>query len=94
MIHAAALLRDLKRLATTIESDIRERLAATPDLDASLDHEWQAARNAGRLAATLHDFKEEAITQAAVHWLLMGVFIRFLEDNGLSDRPWSSAASR
>jgi hypothetical protein len=67
-------------------------LAATPDLDASLDNEWQAARNAGRMAATLHDFKEEAITQAAVHWLLMGVFIRFLEDNGLIDRPWLSAA--
>ncbi len=93
MINAAALLRDLKRLTTTIESDLRERLAATPDLDASLDKEWQAARNAGRMAATLHDFKEEAITQAAVHWLLMGVFIRFLEDNGLIDRPWLSAAS-
>ena len=93
MIDPKALLRDLKRLATTIESDIRERLAATPDLDASLDNEWQAARNAGRMGATLHDFKEEAITQAAVHWLLMGVFIRFLEDNGLIDRPWLSAAS-
>ncbi|MEF8726703.1 MAG: BREX-2 system adenine-specific DNA-methyltransferase PglX [Accumulibacter sp.] len=93
MINAAALLRDLKRLATTIESDLREQLAATPDLAASLDHEWQAARNAGRMAATLHDFREEAITQAAVHWLLMGVFIRFLEDNGLIDRPWLSAAS-
>ncbi|ACV36643.1 BREX-2 system adenine-specific DNA-methyltransferase PglX [Accumulibacter sp.] len=93
MINAAALLRDLKRLTTTIESDLRERLAATPDLDASLDNEWQAARNAGRMAATLHDFKEEAITQAAVHWLLMGVFIRFLEDNSLIDRPWLSAAS-
>ncbi len=42
--------------------------------------------------ATLHDFKEEAITQAAVHWLLMGVFIRFLEDNALVDRPWLTAA--
>ncbi|EXI73736.1 MAG TPA: BREX-2 system adenine-specific DNA-methyltransferase PglX [Candidatus Accumulibacter phosphatis] len=93
MINAAALLRDLKRLTTTIESDLREQLTTTPDLDASLDNEWQAARNVGRMAATLHDFKEEAITQAAVHWLLMGVFIRFLEDNGLIDRPWLSAAS-
>jgi len=93
VINAAALLRDLKRLATTIESDLREQLAATPDLEAALDHEWQAARNAGRMAATLHDFKEEAVTQAAVHWLLMGVFIRFLEDNGLIDRPWLSAAN-
>ena len=93
MINAAALLRDLKRLTTTIESDLREQLATTPELAASLDHEWHAARNAGRMAATLHDFREEAITQAAVHWLLMGVFIRFLEDNDLIDRPWLSAAS-
>lgn len=92
MINAAALLRDLKRLATTIETDIRERLAATPDLDASLDSEWQAAKDAGRTGATLHDFKEEAVTQSAVHWLLMGVFIRFLEDNALIDRPYLTAA--
>lgn len=92
MIHAAALLRDLKRLTTSIEAGIRERIAASPDLDASLNGEWQAARDAGRSGATLHDFKEEAITQAAVHWLLMGVFIRFLEDNGLIDRPCLTAA--
>ncbi len=92
MIDAKALLRDLKRLVTTLEADIRERLAANADLDASLNQEWQAARNAGRTGATLHDFKVEAVTQAAVHWLLMGVFIRFLEDNGLVERPWLTAA--
>ena len=92
MIDAKALLRDLKRLVTTLEADIRERLAANADLDASLNQEWQAAKNAGRSGATLHDFKAEAVTQAAVHWLLMGVFIRFLEDNGLVDRPWLTCA--
>jgi hypothetical protein len=63
VINAAALLRDLKRLSHTLEADIRERIAANPDLDASLNGEWQAARDAGRSGATLHDFKEEAITQ-------------------------------
>lgn len=92
MINAVALLRDLKRLTTTIEADIRERLAVTPDLDASLDSEWLAAKDAARTGATLHDFKEEAVTQAAVHWLLMGVFIRFLEDNALIDRPYLTAS--
>ena len=79
-------------VTTTIEADIRERLAVIPDLDASLNSEWQAAKDAGRSGATLHDFKEEAVTQSAVHWLLMGVFIRFLEDNGLIDRPFLTAA--
>ncbi len=92
MINAPSLLRDLKRLVTTLENDIRDRLAANAELDATLGQEWQLAKNAGRTGATLHDFKEEAVTQAAVHWLLMGVFIRFLEDNGLVDRPWLTAA--
>src|SRR5208283_1696787 len=30
-------------------------------------------------------FADEAITQAAVHWLLACVFVRFLEDNGWLD---------
>jgi hypothetical protein len=92
VINAPALLRDLKRLTATLEADIRDRLAGNAELDATLGQEWQAAKNAGRTGATLHDFKEEAVTQAAVHWLLMGVFIRFLEDNGLVDRPWLTAA--
>lgn len=92
MINAPALLRDLKRLTATLEADIRDRLAGNAELDATLGQEWQAAKNAGRTGTTLHDFKEEAVTQAAVHWLLMGVFIRFLEDNGLVDRPWLTAA--
>lgn len=73
MINAPALLRDLKRLTATLEADLRECLAATPALDAALAAEWQAARDAARTGATLHDFREDALTQAAVHWLLMGV---------------------
>ncbi len=92
MISAPALLKDLKRLTVILEADLRDRIAATPDLDASLSGEWQAAKDASRTAETLHDFKSEAVTQAAAHWLLMGVFVRFLEDNALIERPWLSAA--
>lgn len=92
MIDAAVLLRDLKRLIVTLEVDVRERIAATHDLDTLLTQEWQSAKDAARTSATLHDFKEESITQAAVHWLLMGVFIRFLEDNGLVERPYLTSA--
>jgi hypothetical protein len=28
------------------------------------------------------------LTQAGVHWLLSCVFLRFIEDNELVDRPW------
>jgi hypothetical protein len=33
-------------------------------------------------------FLSDALTQAAVHWVLACVFLRFIEDNGLVDRPW------
>jgi len=95
VINATALLRDLKGqkgLAALLEADIRERIQDQPGLEDSLAAEWQAAKVASRTAQTLHDFKEEAITQAAVHWILMGVFVRFLEDNGLLDKPYLSAA--
>ena len=95
MINAASLLRDLKGqkgLVAVLEADIRERIHTQPALDESLTAEWQAAKDAARTAQTLHDFKEESVTQAAVHWVLMGVFVRFLEDNGLLDRPYLSAA--
>jgi len=92
VINAPALLGDLKRLTTLLEADIRERIQASPGLEESLTAEWQAAREAARTAQTLHDFKEEVVTQAAVHWLLMGVFVRFLEDNGLVDKPYLSGA--
>lgn len=95
MINAANLLPDLKGqrgLVSLLEADIRERIQDLPGLEDSLTTEWQAAKDASRTAQTLHDFQEEAITQAAVHWLLMGVFVRFLEDNGLVDKPYLSAA--
>ena len=95
MINASSLLRDLKGqkgLVAVLEADIRERIHKHSALDESLTAEWQAAKDAARTAQTLHDFKEEAVTQAAVHWILMGVFVRFLEDNGLLDRPYLSAA--
>ena len=65
MISAPALLRDLKRLTATLEADLHGRIAAAPDLDASLSGEWQAAKDASRTAETLHDFKAGAVTQAA-----------------------------
>lgn len=88
MINAPQLLADLKRRLTVLEDDLRERINTLPDLKASLSTEWQAARDANRVAEPFESWCDQAITQAGVHWLLSCVFLRFIEDNTLVDRPW------
>ena len=90
MINAPQLLADLKRRLTLLESDLRERIQALPELKASLQAEWQTARDANRTAETLESWSDQIITQAGVHWLLSCVFLRFIEDNTLVERPWLS----
>src|SRR5262249_60708622 len=90
MIEASRLLKDLKRLLRTLEADVRVRLDDNPEVRAGLEQEWQDARTVGRTARALEDWLDEEITQAAVHWILGVVFLRFIEDNGLVERPWLS----
>jgi hypothetical protein len=86
MIEEVRLRVALQRLLRETEASIRERLADEPTLAAQLHAKHAAAVAAGRTAAGgYHSFEEEAITQAAVHWLLGCVFVRFLEDNGWLD---------
>lgn len=88
MINAPQLLADLKRRLTVLDDDLRQRINDVPDLKASLQAEWQAARDAERTAETFESWADQVITQAGVHWLLSCVFLRFIEDNTLVDRPW------
>ena len=88
MIQATQLLADLTRLLKRLEADLLQRIEDTPELNASLRAEWQAARDAERCAETFETWTDQVITQAGVHWLLSCVFLRFIEDNQLVDRPW------
>ena len=94
MIDAKVLLTDLTRLVKRLEDDLRERALSpgseVPELRGQLQTEWQTARDAERTAETFESWAEQVITQAGVHWLLSCVFLRFIEDNGLVDRPWIS----
>ena len=90
MIHAPQLLADLTRQLKRLEDDLRARIAELPELDAALRAEWQAARDADRCAEPFETWADQIITQAGVHWLLSCVFLRFIEDNQLVDRPWLS----
>lgn len=88
MINAPQLLSDLTRLLKRLEGDLLQRIEELPELKASLQTEWQAARDADRCAETFETWADQVITQAGVHWLLSCVFLRFIEDNQLVDRPW------
>ena len=88
MIDAKQLLVDLTRQLKGLEVDLRQRIAEQPDLDRNLRDEWKAALDAKRCAETFETWADQVITQAGVHWLLSCVFLRFIEDNQLVDRPW------
>lgn len=87
-VNAAELTKALQKLLKDTESAIRERLEDEPALKAQLKERHEAAVRAERTEGSNKGwlaFSEEAITQAAVHWLLGCVFVRFLEDNGWLD---------
>ena len=86
MIDAGRLLGDLKRLRKKLEEDLRCHHAASPER-AAVEAEWREARETKRTADTFETFFGNAIDQSAVHWILALVFLRFLEDNRLLDRP-------
>lgn len=88
MINAPQLLADLTRLLKRLEEDLRQRIAEVPELKTGLQAEWQTARDADRTAETFESWGDQIIAQAGVHWLLSCVFLRFIEDNELVERPW------
>ena len=94
MIDRARLLVDLQRLLKVLAADIRLRLNEQPATAAALDREWQAARDAGRTGEARLDWLAAEIDQAAAHWILACVFVRFLEDNDLIDEPRIAHADR
>jgi hypothetical protein len=89
MVDAKQLLADLKRLRRTLEIDLREQHHASAQRDAA-QTEWREALEAKRTADTFETFWTAALDQAAVHWILGLVFLRFLEDNRLLHRPFLS----
>lgn len=88
MINAPRLLADLTKQLKALEADLRQRIEDLPELKANLEAEWQAAAEAKRTNEPFQSWADQVITQAGVHWLLSCTFLRFVEDNGLVDRPW------
>jgi len=95
MIDEQRLRSGLQKLLKETESAIRDRLEDEPSLQAQLNDRHDAAVRAERTEGSKKGFlafSDEAITQAAAHWLLGCVFVRFLEDNGWLDERNAKAA--
>ncbi len=93
-VDQKALLADCQKQLKLLEADLKAQATALPDLDASLRAEYEAARDANRVGDAFEIWRGEQATQAAVHWVLGTVFVRFLEDNGLIDPLLSGAGDR
>ena len=74
MIDRKALLADLRRQLKRLEQDLAERAESVPEMSSSLEAEYRAAREAERTGDTFLAWRNGALTQAAVAWLLGCVF--------------------
>ncbi len=91
MIDAARLLEDLTPLLRLLEDDMRGRCESQSEVDQPLRAEFAQAKQRSRTAQAYEEWRDDLITQSAVHWILGCVFVRFLEDNGLIAHPRDAA---
>lgn len=87
MINRQQLLKDLQRLLPKLEKDILAYCNQNTERSKHLKDEYNKAVEAGRTAEHFVEWQAAQITQAAVAWVLICVFIRFMEDNGLLEAP-------
>jgi hypothetical protein len=84
------LTAELRAEVSQLEEDLRDRVAGQPDVDQAWGAEYQHALEAGRTSASWEEWSGDRITQAAVAWVLITVFVRFAEDNNLVKPVWIS----
>lgn len=87
MIDRQQLLKDLQRLLPKLEKDILAYCNQNAERSQHLQDEYKKAQEAGRTSEHFVEWQSAQITQAAVAWVLICVFIRFMEDNGLLAEP-------
>ena len=94
MTATEALTEDLKKQVITLENDLRRRV----DEDPALREEWQRthrrATEKERTAWSWVQWRDDRVNQTAVAWVLMTVFIRFCDDNGLVKPVWITGPGR
>jgi len=85
-VRSADLVRDLQRQVRRLEDDLRVQVNRLPDVERRLRDDYAAAQARGRTGEAWTSWLDAQITQAAVAWVLGCVFVRFCEDNDLTDQ--------
>ena len=88
MAVSTDLTAALKKVVLSLEDDLRDRVAALPDVDAAWRGQHSQAVSRERTAMSWQAWRDDRVTQAAVAWVLTSVFVRFCEDNRLVKPVW------
>ena len=84
MIDSVALLKDLKQVLRSLETDLRVRAEdEASEWGQRLRAEFDRATAKERTGLPWLEWRDGEVSQAAVAWIIASVFIRFAEDNGL-----------
>lgn len=87
MINRSLLLKDLQAVLKQIEADLLGRSESIADVREWLDGQYGEAKKQSRTALSFEEWRSDQITHVSAAWVLNGVFVRFLEDNGLVAVP-------
>ncbi len=87
-VVSESLVSDLQKQVRRLEDDLREQAERLPELSERLRSDYDVARRTERTAEPWTSWLDAQATQAAVSWVLGCVFVRFCEDNNLTDRRW------
>jgi len=85
--RTVTLTEACRKLVLELEADLRLAIDEDSELAAGLKAEWMEAKEQNRTGKTLDAWTGDLVTQVAVSWVLSCVFVRFVEDNELIDRP-------
>jgi len=86
--RSADLVRDLQQRVRLLEDDLRSQADRLPEVDRRLRDDYAAAQKRGRVGEAWTSWLDAQVSQAAVAWVLGCVFVRFCEDNDLTDQRW------
>lgn len=94
MIDSKKLLDDLQKKAISLAENLRKLCHAEPEVDASLEPDWEAVKAKKLTSLTYKAWRDGELAQVAVTWVLRYLLVGFLDENELVEEPMpvSSAA--
>ena len=87
-VSSSALTPALKKLVLSTEADLRAWVEADEATRTAWREAYAAAQRANRTSLSWQAWRDDRVTQTAVAWVLMTVFVRFCEDNELLEGTW------